>query len=91
MPSDLTLLVRKLRAAADLLEDLTGALGGRRRANENGKTAALIRHAITGTRRKRSKLAGKKYNGTHWMQDPKNRPRVQALARKGRIANGARG
>jgi hypothetical protein len=79
--SSIQVLAKKLRMAADLLDELGGAFGPGRRANENGETAALIRGALKKNGHKRHANFGHRYNGTHWTQQPENRAKVIANAR----------
>jgi len=87
--------IKKLRRAADALEDLlasdpfdhpkiANAIGRRVARNLNGHEASLpLVPAAGGTPK------GFKYKGTHWMQQPENKRRVQAL--QARAARSHRG
>lgn len=71
---DIRLMSKKLRAAADALDDLLAGPG----------TVQAARAIAEGVRRyKPNPMKGRTYKkGTHWTQRPENRARVAALARK---------
>ena len=76
-------LVKKLRKAADALDDLFVSVkneGKAKRAIHKSmdKTFALKQPEV-----KKKSLAGYKYKpGTHWTQRPENKDRVRKIARK---------
>jgi hypothetical protein len=71
--------IKKLRRAADVLEELLTS-----NPFENPKAARALGKQFDATLTpKPSPLAGRKYNGAHWTQQPENHERVRLLAKGG--------
>lgn len=82
-------LIFNLNKLADELEEKAKAY--RAVANDlNGQSADRRLETYEKKRKKPHGLKGRKYNGTHWTQDPKRKKDVIAMARRGaktRLAN----
>jgi hypothetical protein len=68
---------RKLRAAADVLDDLLGV--DRPTVNETSDTARLIRNSLNPKLSPKTRAYKK---GTHWTQKPENRKKLQRMLKK---------
>lgn len=72
------LLVLNLNQLADVMESKAKAYRAVASDLMNGTG-----HEAPKRKKKSHGLKGRKYNGTHWTQLPKNRARLLAMARKG--------